>query len=183
MGAPDRHSSFEEYEQAWRDSHTTEERWEQAFRDAGLQYRKTSVARALVALCVFHDEKTPSMWAYPSGNLFCYGCSYKSSLEWFEQFGSDTVALNGISNHLRRLRLIDPKTKQEMDDVVHKASNELLTAQRDWALAQEEAWCIENGLTLPSNFDESEEFEPSIPLMIFDNDPYADIPFLNDEQA
>ena len=102
------------------------------------------------------------MWAYPSGKLYCYGCGDKSSLEWFEEFGSDTVAINGISNRMRRLR--------------HNA-------QHEWALAREEAWCIEHGLAPPSSFKETEEFELPIPLTIFENDPYADLPFLNDEQG
>ena len=183
MNTPDKYSTWKEFQQAWRESHTTEERWEHAFRDAGLRYRKTSVARALVALCVFHDEKTPSMWAYPSGKLYCYGCGDKSSLEWFEEFGSDTVAINGISKHQSRLRHIAPVTMQEMDTVVHKACDELHTAQRDWALAREEAWCIERGLAPPKSSKETEQFEPPVPLTIFENDPYADLPFHNDEQG
>ena len=183
MNAPDKYPTWKEFQQACRESHTTEERWEQAFRDAGLRYRKTSVAHALVALCVFHDERTPSMWAYPSGKLYCYGCAGKSSLEWFEEFGSDTVAINGISKHKRRLRLVDPVTMQELDTVLHKANDELHTAQRDWTVARDEAWCIEHGLAPPRSFKETEQFEPPVPLTIFENDPYADLPFQNDGQG
>ena len=183
MNTPDKYPTWKVFRQAWRESHTTEERWEQAFRDTNLKYRKTSVAHALVALCVFHDERTPSMRAYPSGKLYCYGCGDRSSLEWFEEFGSDTVAINGISKHQERLRRIDPVTKREMDAVVYKASDELHTAQRDWTVARDEAWCLERGLAPPRSFKETEKFEPLVPHTIFGNDPYAGIPFLNNEQT
>lgn len=29
-----------------------------------------------VVLCVFHDEKTPSLWLYPDGGFHCKGCSW-----------------------------------------------------------------------------------------------------------
>lgn len=57
--------------------------WKQTCDELGLSYRQRRVSGALVRICVFHDEKTPSMWMYPDGNLYCYGCLKSTTVEEF----------------------------------------------------------------------------------------------------
>lgn len=63
--------------------------WEQVLRKLGISYRKRSTD-ALVTLCVFHEEKTPSCHFWPSGHFRCHGCLLTGDMMYFVrryQFG------------------------------------------------------------------------------------------------
>lgn len=67
------------------DSHQTPENveWKSALDELGISYRQRRITGAIVALCVFHDEKTPSMYMWPDGNLYCHGCMATDRVEGF----------------------------------------------------------------------------------------------------
>ncbi len=67
----------------WLRPHYGDEAWIKICDEIELKYRQRSVSRALVSLCVFHDERTPSFWMYPSGNFNCYGCSTYGDIATF----------------------------------------------------------------------------------------------------
>lgn len=47
--------------------------WEEALAVLGLAAKKKT-SGVFVLLCIFHAEKTPSLWLRPSGMFYCYGC-------------------------------------------------------------------------------------------------------------
>jgi len=55
-----------------------------------MPHRQRSISKAYVSLCVVHNEKTPSLFMYPSGTCMCYGC----------QFGGDAPDLIVAQRHL-----------------------------------------------------------------------------------
>lgn len=59
--------------------------WKAALNELGVSYRQRRISGALVALCFFHDEKTPSMYMWPSGNLYCHGCGAEERVEGFTE--------------------------------------------------------------------------------------------------
>lgn len=63
----------------------TNEAWKSVADELGLRYRQRSVSKALATVCLFHDEKSPSLWLYPSGNYICYGCGASGTVEDFVQ--------------------------------------------------------------------------------------------------
>ncbi|MBP7806886.1 hypothetical protein KA047_00125 [Candidatus Saccharibacteria bacterium] len=49
--------------------------WQPIVEAFDMYTERRSVSGALISLCLFHDEKTPSFWMYPSERAICYGCS------------------------------------------------------------------------------------------------------------
>ena len=47
--------------------------WEGILKQLGIQFTKRSTG-ALMALCVFHSERTASMRFWPNGSWHCFGC-------------------------------------------------------------------------------------------------------------
>ena len=58
----------------------TNEAWKEIVADTGLNYTQRSISHALVLLCVYHEERTPSLFLYPSGNLQCHGCGQTGTI-------------------------------------------------------------------------------------------------------
>lgn len=63
--------------------------WIKICEAAGLRYRERSVSHSLRVLCNFHDEMTPSLALYPSGNFTCYGCGQRGELADFICYDTD----------------------------------------------------------------------------------------------
>ena len=59
--------------------------WKATLDELGVIYRQRRISGALVALCFFHDEKTPSMYMWPDGNLYCHGCQATERVEGFTE--------------------------------------------------------------------------------------------------
>ena len=57
--------------------------WKNACEILGLEYRQRRITGALVALCIFHQERTPSMWMRPNGKLECFGCGATDRIQGF----------------------------------------------------------------------------------------------------
>ncbi len=56
--------------------------WSQIINFYGIGARKNSTG-ILIALCVFHKEKTPSLKFYPNGGYCCYGCGASGKMLLF----------------------------------------------------------------------------------------------------
>ncbi len=48
--------------------------WAALFARVGARRIKARTTGAVYALCVFHDERTPSLVGWPSGRFLCHGC-------------------------------------------------------------------------------------------------------------
>lgn len=48
--------------------------WEPVVEALDIYAKRRSVSGALISLCIFHGDKTPSFWMYPSERAICYGC-------------------------------------------------------------------------------------------------------------
>ena len=48
--------------------------WAAVFRLAGAKRVTTRSTGLVRALCLFHAEKTPSMFGWPGGGFYCFGC-------------------------------------------------------------------------------------------------------------
>jgi hypothetical protein len=57
--------------------------WKAALDELGVPYRQRRLSGAILTLCFFHDEKTPSMYMWPDGNLYCHGCGMQERVEGF----------------------------------------------------------------------------------------------------
>lgn len=57
--------------------------WRAVLDEQGFAYRQRRLSGALISLCLFHDEKTPSMYMWPNGNLYCHGCGVTLTLDEF----------------------------------------------------------------------------------------------------
>jgi DNA primase len=69
------------------------EAWKAVYEDFGIPYEQRSGAsHALITLCLFTEENTPSLWAYPSGNYICYGCGAEGTIEDFDESMKEHVA-------------------------------------------------------------------------------------------
>ena len=57
--------------------------WEKICRTIQLAYKVRSTG-VIVALCPFHNEKTPSCHMWPkSGNFYCFGCGTRGNQREF----------------------------------------------------------------------------------------------------
>ena len=56
--------------------------WRQILRRLGIVYKERSTG-TLVALCSFHEEKTPSCHFWLSGRFRCYGCGKMGDMIFF----------------------------------------------------------------------------------------------------
>ena len=65
----------DETTEAWLQRRRVNEtvRWKEVLEGLCIPFRERPNG-ALVILCPFHEEKTPSGWCYPKGNFHCYGC-------------------------------------------------------------------------------------------------------------
>jgi hypothetical protein len=77
--------------------------WAAMFARAGSRSVKTRATGAVRALCVFHNERTPSLVGWPSGRFLCHGCQATGDAasfvhafdeaadveEWWRGFGRD----------------------------------------------------------------------------------------------
>jgi len=57
--------------------------WAVILEELEIPYRQRRLSGALFALCQFHDEKSPSMFMWPDGNLYCHGCNVQMSINEF----------------------------------------------------------------------------------------------------
>ncbi len=74
-----------------------EKNWEDVCFEEGIAYRVKQSGSAIVALCVFHEEKNPSMWMYTGGELNCYGCGANVTLDDFKEKFNKQLIENDLS--------------------------------------------------------------------------------------
>src|SRR3989344_1440026 len=79
--------------------------WEQVLKKLGIKHERRS-SGVLVALCVFHEEKTPSLHFWPSSGFKCHGCGVSYDMLGFVHLytGGDEVFLVDFFADLPTLR-------------------------------------------------------------------------------
>ena len=73
--------------------------WGYVLQAAGLTAKRRS-SGSRVMRCVFHDEKSPSLFFWPNGSFLCFGCKAGSTI-------TDFIEMYGLRN-LDEDRLYDP---------------------------------------------------------------------------
>ncbi len=63
----------------------SQESWIETCQELNIDYRIRSISGALVSLCVFHTERTPSLFMYPSDTFMCYGCGAHEDIDTFKE--------------------------------------------------------------------------------------------------
>lgn len=75
---------------------------------------KRKSSGVLVCLCIFHKERTPSMWLRPNGSFNCYGCESHGEMIDFLDYILDLDAESGL-----RLRLMSLRSLRDNPNQLH----------------------------------------------------------------
>ncbi|HSX43884.1 MAG TPA: CHC2 zinc finger domain-containing protein [Candidatus Saccharimonadales bacterium] len=112
----------------WLEPQYGEDAWKSICAELPIAYRQRSITKALVSLCVFHAEKTPSFWMYPSGIFNCYGCSSNGDMTDFI-YEPKPQYPDAHPSKLLKLFGQPPKALQEADVIFERLGPKPTTGQ------------------------------------------------------
>lgn len=79
--------------------------WKAILDELEVGYRQRRLSGAIFRLCFFHDEKSPSMFMWPNGGLYCHGCGVTLDIdEFLPAVHEGAVNLEEFDARLERMR-------------------------------------------------------------------------------